>query len=262
MIKPNNQNGFTIVELLMAMVFFSFILVFATASYIQINRSFVRGSNVKLVQEETRKVISEISSALKEGGSSGITVIDEDDANVCTPGGEPVNPPNYIDPIPAPQCRHRICVGDTAFAWNQAVLVPDESEHGWYQYDNTSTWLAYHPLNGSEPFSVVRTGASADCSANVAFLDSTAMVDGNRIMVQDIDVYPINPAVPDTYMVRVSLSTRDDDPGDNEDLNYQSLPSDSQGAGVQEYKAQECFIDSGSQEFCYVETLSTIVTIR
>ncbi len=280
MFSSKNQHGFTIIELLLAMVFFSFLLVFATASYIQINRSYVRGANVKLVQEEARKVLSEMSSALRDNGGL-VYVIDNDDITQCDPrSSNDVNVGDQTtagDAVPSPatstayKCRHRLCVGNTVFAWNQAVITGNVDEHSWFEF-GLAGWFAYDTRLGDtvgDPFSIIRTtgdGASeADCAENIEYLQSTALVDSNRIIVQDIDVYLIDEVrLPNTYMVRVSLSTIDDDHTDNQDLKYETVPSDNPNApaGTNEFKAQQCHVDSGSQEFCYVETLSTIVTRR
>jgi len=249
------QEGFTLVELLMAMVFFSFILIFASASYIQINRSYVRGANVKLVQEQTRKVVSEITSAIRESRSSGVIVKGDDSFADCSPLDTNLNSMighPLIDP--ARSCRHRLCAGQRQFAWNQAVKIPDISEHSWYGFEGE--WYKYRPGPGnSTPFSIVKTSSSSigeeGCLNGVDFNKATDLIDSSRLMVQDIDIEEI---VPDTWRVTVSLSTIDTTPGDNQDLKYEEVDG--------EYKALGCYVDSGSQQFCYVETLSTIVTVR
>jgi len=262
----HKQEGFTLVELLMAMVFFSFILIFASASYIQINRSYVRGANVKLVQEQTRKVLAEISNSLRESGSGVVTINDNDDNIVTCATGKGIslnsNPDKDLSDY-AKECRHRLCIGDKRYAWNQVVRVPNDSEHSWFYFPGAGDIPAgFHPYRPDGitlvPFGVVETsGGNGDCLSSVELLKSTELIDGNRIMVQDIDIEEIivnGKVVPDTWKITVSLSTIDTTPGDDQDLLYDTYDG--------EYKALGCHLDSGSQQFCYVETLSTIVTVR
>lgn len=63
--KLNSQSGFTIIELLLALAFFSFILLFATAGFIQINRSYSKGLTVKQIHETGRNVIEDIARSIR-----------------------------------------------------------------------------------------------------------------------------------------------------------------------------------------------------
>jgi prepilin-type N-terminal cleavage/methylation domain-containing protein len=91
------QNGFTIIELLLAMAFFSFILMLVVAGFIQINRSYTRGLTVKQVQNSARSVIDEISSAIRDAEPGDVL-----------PASSATNPP------------FRLCIGGIRYAWNQA----------------------------------------------------------------------------------------------------------------------------------------------
>ena len=53
-IRKHSQSGFTMVELLLAMAFFSFILVFFSFGFIQVNRTFQKGVTIKRVTETGR----------------------------------------------------------------------------------------------------------------------------------------------------------------------------------------------------------------
>ncbi len=66
------QKGFTLVELLLSMAFFSFILLFVVTGFIQINRAYTRGITTKEVQTSTRDVMDEISKAIRD--SEAVTV--------------------------------------------------------------------------------------------------------------------------------------------------------------------------------------------
>ncbi len=57
----NNQNGYTLVELLISTTIFSVILLGAAASLLQINKMYYKGVIASRTQETSRKTIDEIS---------------------------------------------------------------------------------------------------------------------------------------------------------------------------------------------------------
>lgn len=65
--KPSDrtEQGFTIVELMIAMTVFSFILVMVTVSFVQIGRLFYKGVTVARTQEATRGIISNLTGNLQ-----------------------------------------------------------------------------------------------------------------------------------------------------------------------------------------------------
>lgn len=58
-------KGFTLVELLLAMAFFSFILLFITTGFIVINRAYNKGITVKLVQDEGRQAMNRLTREIR-----------------------------------------------------------------------------------------------------------------------------------------------------------------------------------------------------
>jgi prepilin-type N-terminal cleavage/methylation domain-containing protein len=64
-VAKNNQFGFTIVELLIATVVFSIVLVGAMAGFTQIGRLYYKGVVAAKTQEVNRAVIEEISQAIQ-----------------------------------------------------------------------------------------------------------------------------------------------------------------------------------------------------
>ena len=72
MIK-GNEKGFTLVELLLAMAFFSFILMFITTGFIIINRAYTKGINVKLVQDEGRQLIEDFTRNMRTSSPASIS---------------------------------------------------------------------------------------------------------------------------------------------------------------------------------------------
>lgn len=81
------EKGFTIVELVLAMAFFSFILLFVVVGFVQINRSYTRGITVKEVQNSTRFILGTISDVIRNADANSITTInDPRRGRVCADG--------------------------------------------------------------------------------------------------------------------------------------------------------------------------------
>ncbi len=66
------SSGFTLVELMLAMAFFSFILLFITSGFLLVNRAYNKGLTVKLVQNEGRKLIEELTREVRVSNSLSI----------------------------------------------------------------------------------------------------------------------------------------------------------------------------------------------
>ena len=69
-----NNKGFTLVELLLAMAFFSFIILFVTTGFIIVNRAYNKGITVKLIQDEGRGVMEELTRNLRATSSNGVVL--------------------------------------------------------------------------------------------------------------------------------------------------------------------------------------------
>ncbi|MDB5163795.1 MAG: hypothetical protein JWS12_413 [Candidatus Saccharibacteria bacterium] len=65
--KPQNQKGFTIVELMIATTVFSVILLVSSVTLIQISRFFQKGTTVNSTQEATRNIVEELSESVQFG---------------------------------------------------------------------------------------------------------------------------------------------------------------------------------------------------
>lgn len=60
-----NSSGFTILELLLAMTFFSFVLMFMTAGFVFVSRQYTRGIIVREVQDADRFAIEDMARNLR-----------------------------------------------------------------------------------------------------------------------------------------------------------------------------------------------------
>jgi len=70
------QKGFTLVELMLSMAFFSFILLFVTSGFIIVNRAYNKGLTVKLVQDEGRELVEELTREVRISNSKSIKTDD------------------------------------------------------------------------------------------------------------------------------------------------------------------------------------------
>lgn len=65
------SKGFTLVELLLSTALFSFVLLFVTASFVQINRAYNKGITVKRIHESTRLIVADMSRTISSTSSNG-----------------------------------------------------------------------------------------------------------------------------------------------------------------------------------------------
>lgn len=94
-------KGFTIVELMIATVVFSVILLLITGAIIQIGRSYTKGITTTRTQEAARRVVDDVSEAIK-----------------FTPGDPDATKPNTV------------CIGQKVYAFSIGRQVTD----------NPNTW--------------------------------------------------------------------------------------------------------------------------
>lgn len=91
--SSTRQKGFTIVELLLALAVFSFVLVFVTTAFLQLFRTYNRGVTRKEVNQNTRLLIDDITNKMRI-----------------------VADPALIDVSRVNQGR--LCVGSYSYVWN------------------------------------------------------------------------------------------------------------------------------------------------
>lgn len=73
------NDGFTLVELLLAMAFFSFILLFVTTGFVMVNRAYTKGLTVKQIQDEGRRVMEDLTRKVRVASSEGINIFPSED---------------------------------------------------------------------------------------------------------------------------------------------------------------------------------------
>lgn len=63
--RKSNQHGFTLIELMLAMIFVAFILVFISLTLVQMFRTYDKGTSMKQVNQAGRSLVEEISQAVR-----------------------------------------------------------------------------------------------------------------------------------------------------------------------------------------------------
>lgn len=114
--SPQSRTaGFTIVELMIATLVFSVILLVVTTGVIHFTSSYYKGVNASATQNTTRSVIDTISQELQ------------------------FNPGDLVLPIPGNQTGY-FCIGEQEFVYKLGVLQPSAT-HSLYAFTNNgSCW--------------------------------------------------------------------------------------------------------------------------
>lgn len=81
------SKGFTLVELLLSTALFSFVLLFVTASFVQINRAYNKGITIKRIHESTRLVMADMSRTISSASSNGLRYDADADEGCIVAGG-------------------------------------------------------------------------------------------------------------------------------------------------------------------------------
>lgn len=110
----NPSSGFTIIELLIATLVFSVILLIATFGVIQIGRTYIKGYISSQTQNTTRSVIDEVTQAIQLSGPNAVTIYN---------GGNP-DAANYYA-FCVSTTRYTYQIGKELTATNPHVLFRD-----------------------------------------------------------------------------------------------------------------------------------------
>jgi prepilin-type N-terminal cleavage/methylation domain-containing protein len=111
------QNGFTLVELLLAMSFLSLLLVAIAMTVIQIGNIYTRGMTLKDVNQAGRVVVDDLQRTI--GGASPFGLEQEDGRYVSTGYGG------------------RLCTGRYTYVWNYGEAIEDGDTSNLHVYSNS-----------------------------------------------------------------------------------------------------------------------------
>ena len=153
-LRNSNQSGFTIIELLLAITFFSFILVFFSYGFVQINRTFQRGQTIKRVTQVGRLVVEDMARNIR------LSSADPGDFQIRAKG---------VDGATV----HRLCLSNgTHYAWNTAAdVIAGDIEK--YQREGQPGLTLAQP-----DFALVKTEAQRDTCDDPVELIEGAQIQG------------------------------------------------------------------------------------
>lgn len=164
------EKGFTIVELVLAMAFFSFILLFVIVGFVQINRSYTRGLTTRSIQNAAREVIDDISLAIRNAEANSV------ETHNTVPGDL------------------RLCVGSTRLGWNMS--------------DTAGNFTAETYGDTGDVFSLTRTTSGAcldDINENASGGNGTQSLLDDGIVVQHLSVVRLGTS--NSFEVTLIVST-------------------------------------------------------
>lgn len=265
MIHHRNSEGFTIVELMIALAILSVILVVASVVLINIESLYSKGVNAANLQNAARNIVDDVSANLQFSGQAPIN---------CNLNGQPVagGPATFAD---STTCGVGVqtgddqdhgpfayCVGDTRYTY---VLGQELGTDPYYKDTSSSTptqqttnhvlWRdtinsssSCVPLNISMQ-TVKADSNSADATASGLSGGYEMMPEHTRLTRFEIDKNPNDPSI---YDIDVWMAYGDGDLVNIEDLTG----SNSSNPGY-----ITCNGGQGTQ-FCAVSEISTTVTGR
>lgn len=97
MIRRVNHQGFTLVELLLALAFVGFVLIFVVTTVVQVLRTYNKGLAIKEINQTARSVTEDMTRVIR--GTSRYNVVT---APLSDPGGN----------------KARVCFDGVSYVWN------------------------------------------------------------------------------------------------------------------------------------------------
>lgn len=234
--KRNRQDGFTIIELLIAMSIFTVVLLVLTGAIVQIGRLYYKGMTASRTQEAARNVVDDITRSIQYTPGK-----------VLTSAGYPsLNTPAPNKAICIGQRRYSYVQGQqTKVAINQRSLVVDDA-----------------------PSSCTLPPSALNVASNGVTIGNSMLSDGMRLAKLVVEDKTIDPTLADgAYRVTVRIVYGDDDLlcvesgvlASGATCNNATQMSNTEIAGATNLRCKD--IRSGS-EFCAMSELSTIVERR
>jgi hypothetical protein len=173
-----DSRGFTIVELLIGLAFFSFLLLFVTFGFVQINRTFTKGITVKTIQETSRSLVEDLTRSIR--------------------GSESIDFKRAV----APTDGYQLCLEGVRYGWNQqfggSSSTPDQTTH---------------ELPGNVPYTMIKSFDGGNCGDDFTsyekILDDRAVV--QHLSICNSDETKPCAVGPGTYRIKFVVSTKSAD---------------------------------------------------
>lgn len=185
-------TGFTIIELMLALSFVGFILIFTVFATIQVMRSYSKGIAVKEINQSARSMVEDISRVARS--SNGTSIIFLPDQN-------------------------RLCFGGVSYVWNTQGAANNKYDN------NTSVTMAR--VGDSSGAMCNISGTPDDILPHVAKNTATSIL-SDRIWVQNINLQQSSDRGLATITVRLSTSG-DNRPTYNDPVNGLTCAGDTNG---------------------------------
>jgi Tfp pilus assembly protein FimT len=117
------HNGFTLIELMLAMSFVSMLLIAIAMTVIQIGDIYNKGLTLKDVNQAGRSVASELQRSISQSAPFNIN-----------PGGN-----RYI----AQDWGGRLCIGQYSYIWNYGFAIQDDDNARLNIYSNSNDKISF-----------------------------------------------------------------------------------------------------------------------
>ncbi|HEX4662010.1 MAG TPA: hypothetical protein VH144_00160 [Candidatus Saccharimonadales bacterium] len=195
MTHAKRSQGFTIIELLFAMSFLTFMLLFIIGATIQVMRTYNKGIVTKQVNQSGRTIVEEMSRAIR--------------------GANPTDP-NALNKISL--SNGRLCLGGVSYIWNI-----DNPATGSNKYKDSTDPVLFARVK--DP-SGIYCGSASDLPAPPKS-DATELI-SNTIWVQNVSVIQ-SPSDPQLVQLHIRLSTADPNQPTVIDNGQKICANDSQG---------------------------------
>ena len=171
--KTTHQQGFTLVELLLALAVFSFVLVFVTTAFLQLFRTYNRGVTRKEVNQSARALLDDITDKLRV-----------------------VSDPNLVKSDMTTQGR--LCIGSYSYVWN--TLSQIESGTNLTKVNGQTVKLVRIDNDTG------REACKTPINYNLTGFQASSMF-SERVAIQTLTVTPQTGGVTGLFGVAVTAST-------------------------------------------------------
>lgn len=212
----DNKNGFTLIELMLAMTFIAVLLVAIAITTIQISNIYNKGITLREVNQAGRSVSDELQRSI--ASTVPFDVTPRVDASPATETSK------YV----VRDGGGRLCLGRYTYAWNYGRAITAGSEYNTYNNSEVVRFAKVTDPSGT---------LCADPTLTINRADATEMLtSGDRDLV--VHSMVVSPGVTDTttgqaiYAVSIVIGTND-----NEQLatNDRSCLPPADGAGKENY---------------------------
>ncbi|HSE29002.1 MAG TPA: type II secretion system protein [Candidatus Saccharimonadales bacterium] len=170
MTRHGKQSGFTLVELMLAIAFIGFIILFTVLAVVQVMRTYNKGLTVKEINQTARNSVDDMARAARSSSNVVTTAI---------PAG-------------------RVCFGSVSYVWNYQGATTNKYD----SVGNPSVTMA----RVNDPGNAM-CAASSGVYPNVPAANATSLLT-DRVWVQMLSVVPNTNT--DLVTITMQLSTKED----------------------------------------------------